>query len=211
MSFLIIGIGLLAQLFFSARIIVQWFVSEKNKRVISNTLFWVFSLCGSMAMVIYGCLKNDFSIILGQFIAYYIYIGNLRLKGLWDRQNVILRYGLISIPLLAIFLRINESPTFFFNLFNNENIPLILLVYGSIGQIIFTFRFIYQWIYSKKENESVLPPTFWWISLTGSMIIVSYGAMVKDPILILGQTFGLVSYIRNLMIGRKSEKTKSSL
>ncbi len=211
MSFLIIGIGLLAQLFFSARIIVQWFVSEKNKKVVSNNLFWIFSLCGSMAMVIYGCLKNDFSIILGQFIAYYIYIGNLRLKGLWDNVNIFLRYLLICIPVLAILLRINDSPSFFNNLFNNEDIPMLLLIYGSAGQIIFTFRFVYQWIYSKKENESVLPPAFWWISLTGSMIIVSYGAMVKDPILILGQSFGFMSYIRNLMIGRKNAKTKSSL
>lgn len=211
MSFLIIGIGLLAQLFFSARIIVQWFVSEKNKKVVSNNLFWIFSLCGSMAMVIYGCLKNDFSIILGQFIAYYIYIGNLRLKGLLDNVNIFLRYLLICIPVLAILLRINDSPSFFNNLFNNEDIPMLLLIYGSAGQIIFTFRFVYQWIYSKKENESVLPPAFWWISLTGSMIIVSYGAMVKDPILILGQSFGFMSYIRNLMIGRKNAKTKSSL
>ena len=43
------------------------------------------------------------------------------------------------------------------------------------------------------------------------MIIVSDGAMVKDPILILGPSFGFMSYIRNLMIGRKNAKTKSSL
>ena len=79
MSILIFCIGLLAQACFSARILIQWFLSEKKHEVISPTLFWVFSLIGSYLMFYYGWLRNDFSIIVGQFISFYIYIGNLRL------------------------------------------------------------------------------------------------------------------------------------
>lgn len=85
MSILIFCIGLLAQACFSARILIQWFLSEKKHEVISPTLFWVFSLIGSYLMFYYGWLRNDFSIIVGQFISFYIYIGNLRLKGVWRR------------------------------------------------------------------------------------------------------------------------------
>ena len=69
MSILIFCIGLLAQACFSARILIQWFLSEKKHEVISPTLFWVFSLIGSYLMFYYGWLRNDFSIIVGQFIS----------------------------------------------------------------------------------------------------------------------------------------------
>ena len=71
MSILIFCIGLLAQACFSARILIQWFLSEKKHEVISPTLFWVFSLIGSYLMFYYGWLRNDFSIIVGQFISFY--------------------------------------------------------------------------------------------------------------------------------------------
>ena len=91
MSILIFCIGLLAQACFSARILIQWFLSEKKHEVISPTLFWVFSLIGSYLMFYYGWLRNDFSIIVGQFISFYIYIGILRLKGVWRRIPVLFR------------------------------------------------------------------------------------------------------------------------
>ena len=61
---------------------------------------------------------------------------------------------------------------------------------------------------SRKDGESVLPPGFWIISIIGSSIIVSYGFIRHDPVLILGQSFGLISYVRNLIIGHKAAKRK---
>ena len=81
-----------------------------------------------------------------------------------------------------------------------------LLIFGSAGQVIFTMRFIYQWYYSHRIGESRLPSGFWWISLVGSMTIVIYGIIRLDPILILGQSFGLVAYLRNLMLIYKEKK-----
>jgi len=93
-------------------------------------------------------------------------------------------------------------------MFHNENIPLWLVIFGSAGQIIFTLRFVYQWAYSRRRHESMLPRGFWIISLIGSGVIVAYGIFRKDPVLILGQSFGFVAYVRNLMIGfkKKSEE-----
>ena len=205
MSILIFCIGLLAQACFSARILIQWFLSEKKHEVISPTLFWVFSLIGSYLMFYYGWLRNDFSIIVGQF---HIYIGNLRLKGVWRRIPVLLRILLAVTPLLAAIGTLQDSSHFVENFLKNEDIPVWLIVFGTAGQFIFTFRFIYQWIYSSRKQVSALPPTFWVISLVGSCMIVIYGVLRHDPILILGQSFGFLSYIRNLMIGHKSQKIK---
>lgn len=82
-----------------------------------------------------------------------------------------------------------------------------------MGQIIFTFRFIYQWWYSRKRGESLLPAGFWIISLAGSLIIVSYGIVRKDPVLILGQSVGFISYTRNLFLSRntRSDRQKQNI
>lgn len=67
-------IGFLAQALFSARILVQWIMSERARRVLSPTIFWVLSLLASCLLCFYGWLRDDFAIVIGQVIAYYIYI-----------------------------------------------------------------------------------------------------------------------------------------
>ena len=73
-------LGFLAQALFSARILVQWILSEKAKKVVSPTIFWVLSMAASYMLFIYGWLRDDFAIMLGQVIAYYIYIYGISMK-----------------------------------------------------------------------------------------------------------------------------------
>jgi len=206
MNYLIFGVGLLAQAFFSGRILIQWLLSERKNEVISPTLFWVFSLLGSYLMFYYGWLRNDFSIIVGQFISFYIYVGNLRLKGVWNRIPFVIRWLLLLTPMVVAIATLQKESHFVDVFLRNANIPLWMLAFGTIGQVVFTFRFVYQWIYSNRRQISALPATFWWISLGGSCIILIYGLLRHDPILILGQSLGFVSYIRNLMIDYKHNK-----
>jgi lipid-A-disaccharide synthase-like uncharacterized protein len=79
-------------------------------------------------------------------------------------------------------------------------------VWGSVAQVVFTFRFIYQWIYSEKIKRSHLPIGFWLLSLVGSLMILTYAIIRKDPILFLGQLFGSIIYARNIMISKKESK-----
>lgn len=85
-------------------------------------------------------------------------------------------------------------------LFHNENIPLWLLVLGIISQTLFTFRFIYQWIYSERIKESQLPLGFWVISLSGSLLILVYAIFRRDPVLLAGHFVGFIVYTRNIII-----------
>ena len=199
-------IGFLAQICFSGRLLFQWIMSEKAKQVVSPSIFWLLSLLGSYLLFFYGWLRSDFAIILGQLISYYIYIWNLDIKNEWKKIPRPIRYILIATPFMAIGYMLNELQTFVGEFFHNEDIPLWLLLWGSLGQIIFTLRFIYQWIYSRKRQESLLPLGFWLISLTGSCIIVSYALVRHDPVLILGQSTGLIVYIRNIWIMKHSKK-----
>lgn len=198
-------IGFLAQVFFSARILLQWILSERAKRVISPTIFWQLSILGSYLLFVYGWMRHDFAIILGQLISYYIYIWNLDKKQHWRQLPLVLRVIFLATPLVAIGYVLKDIPAFVDKFFFNDKIPLWLLIYGSLGQIIFTLRFIYQWIYSKRKDESLLPVGFWIISLVGSLIIVSYAIYRLDPVLILGQSTGILAYSRNIYLCRKAK------
>ena len=197
-------IGFLAQVFFSARILLQWILSERAKKVISPAIFWQLSILGSYLLFVYGWLRDDFAIIFGQIISYYIYIWNLNKKHQWKWLPLLLRVVLLLTPIAAIVYMLEDVGAFVDQFFRNEKIPLWLLIYGSMGQIIFTLRFVYQWIYSQRKDESLLPIGFWIISLFGSLIIVSYAIYRRDPVLILGQSTGLLAYGRNIYLSRKS-------
>ena len=204
-NYIVFGIGFLAQALFSARLVVQWLLSEKARKVVSPTSYWQISILASYLLFVYGWLRDDFAIILGQYISYYIYIWNLNTKNHWKELPAFIRLVLLLTPVLVIIYLLLTWDINGPRLFRNANIPLGLLIFGSMGQIIFTFRFIYQWFYSRHKGESVFPVTFWVLSLLGSAIIVSYGIYRSDPELILGQSAGFIAYIRNLFILRKNK------
>lgn len=84
-QYFIFVVGLFAQLLFSARLLIQWIASERALTMLSPTLFWQLSMVASFLLCLYGWLRNDFTIIIGQLISYYIYIWNLKSKGSWEK------------------------------------------------------------------------------------------------------------------------------
>ena len=90
---------------------------------------------------------------------------------------------------------------------NLTNIEIIFLVIGFTGQGLFASRFIFQWIYSEKKGESYIPIIFWYLSIFGGIGLLTYAIFRKDPVIILGQLFGILIYTRNLiLIYRKQDK-----
>ncbi len=80
------------------------------------------------------------------------------------------------------------------------------VIFGLLGQAFFSLRLIVQWIASEKKGESVIPVAFWYFSILGSLILLSYAIYRKDPVFILGQSFGSIVYIRNLMLIYKKKQ-----
>lgn len=181
-------------------------LSERARHVLSPSLFWVFSLAGAYLLCLYGWLRNDFAIVLGQFISYYIYLWNLNIKGFWPKIPALLRAILLLTPVVALCFVAGNAGEFAARFLHNGKVPLWLLLFGSAGQILFTLRFVYQWLYSRREGESRLPAGFWIISLAGSLSIVSYGILRYDIVLIVGQSFGVVAYVRNLILIHNENK-----
>ena len=75
---------------------------------------------------------------------------------------------------------------------------------GLIGQLMFTGRFVVQWLASEKAGRSVVPVHFWYFSIVGSLVVLAYGIHKLDPVIILGQLPGSVIYSRNLWLIRKA-------
>jgi len=202
-SWIVYSVGFFAQLLFSGRLVLQWILSEKSKKVLTPSLFWWLSLLASFLLFVYGYLREDFAIMLGQSLTYFIYIRNLQLQGEWKKTPKILQWFLLVFPILLVIYSYNNNSYDMDKLFRNDAIPLWLLIWGSIAQVIFTLRFVYQWVYSEKNKESSLPFGFWLLSLIGSIMILIYAILRKDPVLLVGHLMGSVIYIRNIIILKK--------
>ena len=82
------------------------------------------------------------------------------------------------------------------------------LVIGFAGQIAFTGRFVLQWLYSEYKKRSVIPTSFWYLSIVGSTLLFAYAIYRQDPVFIVGQAFGSIVYLRNLQLIAKSKSLK---
>jgi len=82
-------------------------------------------------------------------------------------------------------------------------------LFGVGAQAAFASRFLVQWLASEKRGRSYVPISFWYISLIGGIMLLTYSVWVQNPIFMLGQATGCFVYIRNLMLLRR-EKTQLS-
>lgn len=202
-AWIIYAIGFTAQLLFSSRQLLQWIISERHKRILTPALFWELSLIASFLLFVYGYLRHDFAIMLGQAITYYIYIRNLQLQGEWQKLHSSVRWFALLFPVMIGIYSYHNGIADIENLLGNHNIPIWLFTLGIVSQILFTLRFVYQWLYSEKTRESTLPMGFWVISFSGALLILIYAIFRRDPVLFVGHLMGIVIYSRSIVIKKK--------
>lgn len=76
------------------------------------------------------------------------------------------------------------------------------LVIGFAGQALFMMRFLLQWLVSERERRSVIPVSFWYLSIGGALVLLVYALHRRDPVFVAGQLLGVGIYIRNLRLIR---------
>ena len=81
-----------------------------------------------------------------------------------------------------------------------SKIEILFLIIGFTGQGLFASRFIVQWIHSERKGESHIPIIFWYLSIFGGLGLLIYAIFRKDPVIIVGQLFGIFIYLRNLIL-----------
>jgi lipid-A-disaccharide synthase-like uncharacterized protein len=81
---------------------------------------------------------------------------------------------------------------------------------GFAGQVLFSARFLVQWIASEVKRRSVIPLAFWFLSLGGSLVLLSYAIYRRDPVFIVGQSAGLIVYTRNLALIKRERAAQAA-
>ena len=79
-------------------------------------------------------------------------------------------------------------------------------VVGWLGNFIFTSRFLVQWYVTEKKKQVVVPPAFWWLSLTGALTFLCYSIHQRDSVFIFAYAFTWIPYSRNLIIHRRHQE-----
>jgi len=200
----IYGLGFFAQSLFGGRLIVQWYYSEKDGKVASPTIFWQLSLVASFLFLIYGIIREDVVIILGQTLSYFIYVRNLQLKNDWQRIPAGIRTLLLMLPVFAFGWLLFADSHNFKSISSQTDLTSAILIMGAIGQLLLNIRFVYQWYYSEKHKSSILPVGFWIISLFASVLILVYASWRLEPVLLVSQGMGIFVYVRNILIHQKT-------
>ncbi|MBB4304603.1 lipid-A-disaccharide synthase-like uncharacterized protein [Rhodobium orientis] len=74
----------------------------------------------------------------------------------------------------------------------------VWVILGFVAQAMFMMRFVVQWIASERAGRSIVPVAFWFFSVAGGALLLTYAIIRKDPVFIAGQGLGLLIYFRNL-------------
>ena len=80
------------------------------------------------------------------------------------------------------------------------------VLFGLAAQLMFTGRFLVQWLASEKQKKSVIPVSFWYFSIVGGLILLAYAIYRVDPVFILGQALGVFIYARNLWLIKREHR-----
>ena len=91
---------------------------------------------------------------------------------------------------------------------STATVEIIWLGIGLAAQLMFSMRFIVQWIASERARQSIVPEVFWYFSFMGGALLFAYSIYRMDPVFILGQGMGLLIYARNIdLIWQKKRHT----
>lgn len=76
----------------------------------------------------------------------------------------------------------------------------VWLAIGLLGQVLFSMRWVVQWVQSERSKRSITPLAFWYFSVAGGATLLTYAVHRRDAVFILGQGAGLFIYLRNLYL-----------
>lgn len=186
-------IGLVAQLLFGMRFLVQWRAAEKAGSSITPKLFWHLSLAGNILLLLHSLIHLHFAMSLAQ-----------SLNGILSWRNLNLHRGTVMhVILMLLFTAFSVMAYFAFHI-PDAVLPTGIHLFGMIGIIAFGMRFWVQWWQTENNKSGQLTESFWWISLFGAISSGIYFFITEDWVNFIGPLFGLIPYSRNLLFLRRA-------
>ncbi len=207
-------LGLVANLLFGLRFLIQWVESEKKQKSTVSPLFWILSLSANSVLCFHAWIQLQYPVCLIQALNAVIAWRNLNLMSHRPstKNKTVILMVCTSVFISALFLTqslISHSlewmrpPTMPWSGTHAAKASFLWHVVGLGGMILFASRFWIQWWLAEKNQKSYLSRSFWWTSLFGAALSLIYFARLGDLVNILGYSMGLLPYIRNLMLIKK--------
>lgn len=201
-------LGVLSSLFFAARFCVQWLQSEKQGKSVTTKAFWQLSSLGNLLLMFHSLFQSQLPVAFVQAGHLVISQRNLNLMKTSPASfTKVLWWFFLSILFVFVWFLLQAEALNDWTLMSipitpwrpNEVSDAWHLV-GLVGILLFASRFWVQWILAEKRHESALGPTFWWLSVTGALLSSIYFFHIGDVANLIPTLFGLIPYLRNLML-----------
>jgi lipid-A-disaccharide synthase-like uncharacterized protein len=185
-----------------SRFLVQWWASERARSVVAPRSFWWMSILGVICFTAYSLHKGEPVLFAGGIVNGLIYVRNLMLA--YGRGRVRIQ------PLSATLLAVLATALLFLTGLLDERTDLASsrtwFAISILGQGIWSARFVLQWWLSERAQRADFPPIFWWISLTGNLLLLAYAIHLGDEVYIAGFVLGPIVQIRNLVLSRRGKR-----
>ncbi|MCH9632834.1 MAG: hypothetical protein S4CHLAM6_11770 [Chlamydiae bacterium] len=218
------GLGTLATIPFGLRSVLQWFLSEYKKKSHVTVAFWTLSIAGNVLMLAHYLVQVQFHLYFIRFFPFYFAFRQYALmKGRakpfsWKRlikSLTVITFSFTILFMIRVYaeygnLRWISNPLMPWSK-SIRDVSSLWHVLGFIGATLFMSRLWLQWWQSEKASQSILPSSFWWISLIGASLTLSYALYIQDLVTALGYSLGLIPYVRNLMLIKRESKAREAL
>lgn len=205
--------GLLALPLFAARFLVQWIKSEKEGRCVTPRSFWLLSTLAHTLMLLHAFIQLQFHVATSQLTSLMIVLRNLQLQN--KNHCSTLRFCVYLAAALTALTAVFACQLHLSHIsgwFNSPSLPWLQQktqwpfawhLFGTLGLLLFSFRFLLQWWYAERYGRSELPYSFWVMSNLGNLILLIYFGVMSDLVNLLGPLFALIPYWRNLILSKR--------
>jgi len=192
-------VGYAGQALFFGRVMVQWLASERARRSATPRAYWWISLGASALLASTAAGLGEWVLLPGYVVNAAIYVRNLWLGDDPARGSG----GLGPVPAALIGLTAAAALAWWgvsHSEVEGSRVGAGWLAAGIAGQAIWSTRFLVQWWLSERAGHSHFPLTFWWLSLSGSVLNLAYTLQLDTPVFWIGFVTAWFVPMRNLWL-----------
>ena len=201
-------VGWAAQALFFVRVYHQWLLSEKAGRSLVPTAYWWYSVVATLCLIIYQVHRKDPVFLAGALINGSIYVRNLVLT-YRPREKQPTRVAPWGAMLAGgaifgglIWLSVSKSDEIG-SIVSFEGTSPYWLAFGFLAQGVWSSRFVVQWIASERAGASIMPASFFRISIVGAIGLFTYAVYRVDWVMMAAYLLNPIPFVRNLMLLKK--------
>jgi len=193
------GLVWAGQACYFSRFLVQWRMSEKAKKSVTPRVFWWLSLAGVLLAGTGAFGEKEWILVPAFIVNGFLYTRNLMLSSKTGASPLgpapAMLFGLVAAA-FVLYFGMDQTPEL-------EQGAELWILAGILGQAIWGTRFLVQWFLSERLGKSHFPIGFWWMSIAGAMLNLTYTAWLGKPHFMAAYLIAWFVPVRNLILESK--------